>query len=66
SNVDSLLVLSDSQTLVKLLKTKRSRTELNNILIDIYYFSSLLKACSFYHISCLCNVEADLLTKSEL
>ncbi|CAG7908967.1 unnamed protein product, partial [Brassica rapa] len=40
SNVDSLLVLSDSQTLVKLLKTKGSRTELNNILTDIYYFGS--------------------------
>ncbi|CAN6837284.1 hypothetical protein Bca52824_047379 [Brassica carinata] len=48
SNVDSLLVLSDSQTLVKLLKTKGSRTELSNILTDIYYFGSRLKACSFY------------------
>ena len=28
SNADSLLVLSDSQTLVKLLKTKGSRTDL--------------------------------------
>ncbi|KAF2543489.1 hypothetical protein F2Q68_00032299 [Brassica cretica] len=40
--VDSALI-----TLVKLLKTKGSRTELNNILTDIYYFSSRLKACSF-------------------
>lgn len=66
SNADSLLVLSDSQTLVKLLKTKGSRTELNNILTDIYYYSSRLKACSFFHISRLCNVEADLVAKSEL
>lgn len=64
SNVDSLLVLSDSQTLVKLLKTKGSRTELSNILTDIYYFGSRLKACSFYHISRLCNVEADSVAKS--
>lgn len=66
SNADSLLVLSDSQALVKLLKTKGSRTELNNILIDIYYYSSQLKACSIYYISRLCNVEADLVAKLEL
>lgn len=66
SNADSLRVFSDSQTLVKILNAKSSLTELNNILIDVYYFSNRLKVCSFSHISRLGNVEADLVAKSAL
>ncbi|CAN6987908.1 unnamed protein product, partial [Brassica rapa subsp. trilocularis] len=66
ANAESLVVLSDSQLLIGLLQTKSSRKELNNILTDIHHFSSRLSACSFIHISRLCNVGADLEAKSAL
>lgn len=66
SNAESLVVLSDSQVLIKILQTGGARKELNNILVDIHHFSSRLTACSFLHISRLCNVEADLVAKSAL
>ncbi|CAN6803095.1 unnamed protein product, partial [Brassica oleracea] len=66
SNDESLVVLSDSQVLIRILQTKSSRKELNNILVDIHHFSSRLTACSFLYISRLCNVEADLVAKSAL
>ncbi|CAH8337500.1 unnamed protein product [Eruca vesicaria subsp. sativa] len=44
SNAESLLLFSYSQVLVKLLKAKETSSELNNILIDIYYFRSVMEA----------------------
>ncbi|KAH0942096.1 hypothetical protein HID58_001733 [Brassica napus] len=66
ANAESLVVLSDSQLLIGLLQTKSSRKELNNILTDIHHFSNRLSACSFIHISRLCNVGANLEAKSAL
>ncbi|KAL0732890.1 hypothetical protein Bca4012_009100 [Brassica carinata] len=57
---------SRSHTLVKLINIKGARKEVNNILKDIYYYSSRLRACSFHHISRLCNMEADSVAKSVL
>ncbi|CAN7110050.1 unnamed protein product [Brassica rapa subsp. narinosa] len=66
ANAESLVVFSDSQLLIGLLQTKSSRKELNNILTDIHHFSNRLSACSFIHISRLCNVGANLEAKSAL
>lgn len=50
SNIRSLTVLSDSQTLIKLLKTKESRPALVGIIFDIYHFSSLFDSITFVYV----------------
>lgn len=64
SNVKSLMIQSDSLSLVKLLNEKGSQPTLFGILFDIYYFSSLFDVVSFVFIPRLSNVEADFLAKS--
>lgn len=66
SNIKSLLILSYSLTLIKLLKGKESRPELFGILFDIYHFSSYFDAISFSFILRLQNSDADLVAKSAL
>ncbi|CAG7907769.1 unnamed protein product, partial [Brassica rapa] len=66
SNIRSLTVLSDSQTLIKLLKTKESRPALFGIIFDIYHFSSLFDSIAFVYVPRLENIEADTVAKSAL
>ena len=66
SNVRSLAVLSDSQSLIKLLKTGGSQPELFGIMFDIYHFVSLFDVISFDFIPRSLNAEADSVAKSAL
>lgn len=66
SNRQSLTVLSDSQILIKLLKTKESRPALFGILGDIYHFSKAFVAISFIFIPLLQNSDADSVAKTAL
>lgn len=66
SNVYSLIVLSDSQVLINLIKSKESSPELFDILFDIYHFSLSFDVISFHFIPRLCNGAADEVAKSAL
>ncbi|RID72173.1 hypothetical protein BRARA_C04078, partial [Brassica rapa] len=65
-NIKSLMILSDSQSLVKLLKERGSVPALFGILFDIYHFSSLFDVISFSYVPRLSNVMADSVAKSAL
>ncbi|KAL0856805.1 hypothetical protein Bca101_061959 [Brassica carinata] len=60
SNVQSLAVLSDSLSLINLLKTGGYHPELFGIMFDIYHFVSLFDVISFHFISRNFNSQADL------
>lgn len=47
SNIKFLMILSDSLSLIRLLKGKESRPALFGILFDIYHFSSYFDVLSF-------------------
>ncbi|RID60989.1 hypothetical protein BRARA_E00169 [Brassica rapa] len=66
SNVRSLAVLSDSLTLINLLKRGEHQPELFGIMFDIYHFVPLFDVISFSFISRNFNSEADLLAKTAL
>lgn len=66
SNLRSLTVLSDSQVLISMLKTKTSKPALFGILFDIYHFGSVLDSISFMFVPCLKNLEADSVAKLAL
>ncbi|WZY80122.1 hypothetical protein YC2023_026506 [Brassica napus] len=66
SNVRSLIVLSDSQVLINMIRAKESRPELFGILFDIYHFSLSFEDISFHFIPRLCNVAADNVAKAAL
>ena len=66
SNVKSLMIRSDSQSLVKMMKEKCSSPTLFEILFDIYYFSSSFDVISFVYVLRLRNVQADSEAKSAL
>ncbi|XP_018453439.1 uncharacterized protein LOC108824501 [Raphanus sativus] len=66
SNVKVLMILSDSLSLVKLLKEKNSVPALFGIAFDIYHFSATFDSVSFRFIPRLSNVEADTVAKSAL
>ncbi|XP_033139461.1 uncharacterized protein LOC103848971 [Brassica rapa] len=66
SNVRSLAVLSDSSSLIKLLKAGEHLPELFGIMFDIYHYVSLFEVISFSFISRNFNSEADLVAKSAL
>lgn len=66
SNVKSLMILSDFQSLVKLLKEGGSTPALFGILFDIYQFVSSFNVVSFSYIPRLSNVLADGVAKSVL
>ena len=66
SNVKSLMIRSDSLSLVKLLKERGSVPALFGILFDIYHFSSSFDVVSFSYVPRLSNVLADSLAKSAL
>ena len=51
SNVRSLAVLSDSLSLINLLRKGEYQTELFGIMFDIYHFMSLFDVISFHFIS---------------
>ncbi|XP_018459281.1 uncharacterized protein LOC108830177 [Raphanus sativus] len=63
-NVKSLMILSDFQFLVKLLKERGSVPALFGILFDIYHFSSLFDVISFSYVHRLSNGMADSVAKS--
>ena len=66
SNVKVLMILSDSLSLVKLLKERRSIPALFGIVFDIYHCSSTFDSILFHYVPRLCNVEADAVAKSAL
>ncbi|KAL0799496.1 hypothetical protein Bca101_054671 [Brassica carinata] len=66
SNVRSLAVLTDSLSLIKLLKTREHRPELFGIMFDIYHFISFFDVITFDFISRSFNSEADSVAKSAL
>ena len=66
SNVRSLAVLSDSLSLINLLRKGEYQTELFGIMFDIYHFMSLFDFISFHFISRNFNCEADCVAKSAL
>ena len=66
SNVQSLAVLSDYLSLVKLLKKGGYQPELFGIMFDIYHFMSFFDVISFDFISRNFNSEADSVEKSVL
>ncbi|KAL0884467.1 hypothetical protein Bca101_008448 [Brassica carinata] len=66
SNVRSLAVLSDSLSLIKLLKSGGSQPELFGIMFDIYHYLSLFDVISFHFISRNFNGEADAVAKSAI
>ncbi|KAL0710465.1 hypothetical protein Bca4012_017443 [Brassica carinata] len=66
SNVRSLAVLSDSLSLINLLKKGEYQTELFGIMFDIYHFIPLFDVISFDFISRNFNVEVDSVAKSAL
>ncbi|WZZ20899.1 hypothetical protein YC2023_122286 [Brassica napus] len=66
SNVKVLMILSDSLSLVKLLKERRSIPALFGIVFDIYHVSSTFDSVFFRYVPRLCNVEAYAVAKSAL
>lgn len=58
-NIKSLMILSDSLALVKLLKEGGSVPALFGILFDIYHFSSFFTSVSFSYVPRLSNAMAD-------
>ncbi|KAF3567580.1 hypothetical protein DY000_02018435 [Brassica cretica] len=64
SNVRSLTVLSDSSSLIKLLKAGEHLPELFGIMFDIYQYVTLFDVIYFSFISRNFNSEADLVVKS--
>ncbi|KAL0799439.1 hypothetical protein Bca101_054614 [Brassica carinata] len=66
SNVRSLAVLSDSLSLIKLLKKGEYLPELFGIMFDIYHFMFLFDVISFDYVSRNFNSEADCAAKSAL
>ncbi|XP_013639114.1 PREDICTED: uncharacterized protein LOC106344250 [Brassica oleracea var. oleracea] len=66
SNVRSLAVLTDSLSLVTLLKKEATQPELFGIMFDIYHALSYFDRISFHFISRTFNGEADLVAKSAL
>lgn len=66
SNVRSLAVLSDSLSLVTLLKNGETQPELFGIMFDIYHVLSYFDTISFHFISRNFNCEADNVAKSAL
>ena len=65
-NIKSLMILSDSLTLVKLLKGRGLVLALFGILFDIYHFSALFDVISFSYVSRVSNGVADSVAKSAL
>ncbi|KAL0845557.1 hypothetical protein Bca101_018803 [Brassica carinata] len=65
-NIKSLIILSDSQSLVKLVKERGSVPALFDILFDIYHFSLLFDVISFSYVPRLSNGMADSVAKSAL
>ncbi|KAL0661026.1 hypothetical protein Bca4012_097863 [Brassica carinata] len=65
-NVRSLAVLSDSLSLIKLLKRGGTQPELFDIMFDIYHFIKYFDVISFDFISRNFNAEADTVAKSAL
>lgn len=59
----SLTVLSDSKTLISMVKAKESIPALFGILFDIYHFSSVFETISFMFVPRLENFEADAVAK---
>lgn len=66
TNIKRLLILSDSLTLINILRNKESRSALFGIVFDIYHFSSYFDVISFSHILRLSNCEADSIAKCAL
>ena len=66
SNVKSLMIMSDSQSLVKLLKRESLIPVLFGILFNIYQFSSSFDVVSFWYVPRLSNVMADSVVKLAL
>ncbi|KAF2540268.1 hypothetical protein F2Q68_00029727 [Brassica cretica] len=66
ANIKRLLILSDSLSLVSMLRSKESRPALFGIVFDIYHSGFYFDDISFYHIPRLNNQEADSLAKSAL
>ncbi|KAL0876620.1 hypothetical protein Bca101_026325 [Brassica carinata] len=66
SNVRSLAVLSDSLSLINLLKAREYQPELFGIMFDIYRSIPLFDVISFTFLSRNFNIEADLVAKSAL
>ena len=66
SNVRSLAVLSDSLSLIKLLKKGWYQPELFDIMFDIYHFMPFFDVITFDFISRNFNSEADSVAKSVL
>ncbi|CAN6874067.1 unnamed protein product [Brassica oleracea var. botrytis] len=64
--VRSLAVLTDSLSLVSLLKKEATQPELFGIMFDIYHALSYFDRISFHFISRTFNGEADLVAKSAL
>ncbi|WZY78541.1 hypothetical protein YC2023_024925 [Brassica napus] len=65
-NVKSLMIMSDSLSMVKLVKGKGSFPALFGILFDIYHFSLSFDVISFSYVSRLSNVMADSVARSAL
>lgn len=66
ANFKSLLILSDSLDLIKLLNKVESKPALFGIMFDIYHFSTYFDVISFVHVPRLSNCEADSVAKSAL
>lgn len=66
SNILYLMVLSDSQVLIDMVKAKETRPALFGIMFDIYHFSCLFDYIPFVYVPRLENLEADSLAKSAL
>ncbi|CAF1700575.1 unnamed protein product [Brassica napus] len=66
SNVRSLAVLSDSLSLIKVLKKGWYQPELFGIMVDIYHFMSFFDVITFDFIFRNFNSEADSVAKSML
>jgi len=65
-NVRSLTVLSDSLSLITLLKKGDTQPELFDIMFDIYHALSYFDVISFHFISRTFNGKADIVDKSAL
>ncbi|KAF2562305.1 hypothetical protein F2Q70_00018329 [Brassica cretica] len=63
SNIKSLVILSDSLSLITMLKARESSAALFGTLFDIYHFSYVI---SFSFIPCLQNSDADSVAKLAL
>lgn len=65
-NVKTLMILSDSLSLVNMVKEGKSIPVLFGIIFDIYHFSSTFVYASFTYVPRLSNVFADFVAKSAL